>query len=109
MIVKAMTPGYFGLLVCLAVLGCEQAEIRGCDRVNGVTQNLWELEYTVQVPSNCPVPLGVVGEDKRAGAEILDYAPFDFLFGEVYVQSSDEFSRGYDIITFSESGTYALL
>jgi len=56
MIVKAMTRGCFGPLVCMLALACADIQIRGCDRVGGVDQNLWELDYTFQIPSNCPVP-----------------------------------------------------
>jgi hypothetical protein len=91
----------------MLALDCRDITIRNCQRVGGVDQNLWDLDYSFQIPSNCPVPLGGVGEWKDAGAEIIDNAPFDFRFAEVYVRSSDGSPRAYGINTFSELATYA--
>jgi len=91
----------------MLALACADIQIRGCDRVGGVDQNLWELDYTFQIPSNCPVPLGAVGERKDAGAEIIDNEPFDFRFAEVYVRSSEGTPRAYEMNSFSPLATYA--
>ena len=65
MIVKAMTRGSFGLLVCMLALSCDWPQLRGCIRVGGVDQNRWGLEYSMELPSNCPIPLGAVGEGSK--------------------------------------------
>lgn len=61
----------------------------------------------MQLPSDCPVPLGGVGERKSAGAEIIDNEPFNFRFAEVYVLSSDDNTQAYAFNTFNELDTYA--
>lgn len=106
MIGKAMTRGCFGLLICMLALSCGDPSIRGCQRVGGVDQNLWELDYSFQIPSDCPVPLGIVGERKDAGAEIIDYEPFDFNFAEVYIRASDTRPISYNVQTFTYLATY---
>lgn len=57
-------------IAVIATATCSQPQIRDCD-IDEITSDAL-LEYTAVIPSNCPVPLGAIGEQKDIGANVID-------------------------------------
>lgn len=51
--------------------GCQLPTIRGCDVVS-TSGNSFDLQYSMVIPSDCPVPLTSYGELKFTGASVTD-------------------------------------
>lgn len=50
------------------------------------------MDYELEIPKDCPVPLGAIGEEKTAGAFVYDYGDQDFLNGIVVIRNAaDEY------------------
>ncbi len=99
------------MLACCALSltagACDALDTRGCPLVAKNGSDSYLLEYELLIPSDCPVPLGGVGEVKSAGARVLDYGNRDFRYAEVHVESSDRRRLNSRITPFSNAGSYS--
>lgn len=76
-------------LLAMATGACDVPDTRGCPLVSRNGADIYELEYELLIPADCPVPIGTAGERKRAGARIRDMGIRDFFQAEVSVWNSD--------------------
>jgi hypothetical protein len=88
--------------------GCDAPDTRNCPLVASNGSDQYLLDYELLIPSNCPVPLGSVGEWKRAGANVFDYGVRDFRYAQVYVQNSDGAFMNQELDFFRDFGEYSL-
>jgi hypothetical protein len=105
-----MKPGAWHLVLAVVVstAGCDMPDTRGCPLVAHSSSNSYLLDYELLIPSHCPVPLGTIGEWKRAGARVFDYGNRDFLYAEARVADSELITRGSQVVRFSDYGEYSL-
>jgi hypothetical protein len=78
-----------GLTLTLAMAACNWSSIRNCQVEAGQDAGNYGLDYSMKIPTNCPVDLLYKGELKFAGAIILDYGNLDFDFAITTVQASN--------------------
>jgi hypothetical protein len=76
------------LVVAFVVSACDGVTPNKCQVVKSSDRsNPYDLDFAMMFPANCPVPLGSVGEYKRAGATVYDRGQQGDFFdarGEVY-------------------------
>lgn len=65
----------------------EQTQNCPVERYGG--SDTYGIQYELTLPARCPVPHGLRGEKKRAGARVFDTGNRDFTFAEVAVENSD--------------------
>lgn len=80
-----------GLVLCSAAPACNAdfTLVRNCPLTSYNRGDQYLLDYELEIPRNCPVPLGSAGEIKSAGAFIYDYGNSDFRFGHMVITNSD--------------------
>lgn len=80
---------------------CNVPTLRGCV-LDEITSDP-NLDYTAVMPSDCPVPLGSVGEEKFIGANVIDYNP-DFATNyrevKITVRNSGDAVKGTNTALF---------
>lgn len=100
------------ILSCVGTLivatACSGPTIRSCT-VGDILQPQASdsLEYTAWVPSECRVPLGIIGETKSIGATITDKGTQNYLYVIVSVLNGDNDNKGNDIELFLNFGSYS--
>lgn len=88
-------------MVSVGLFGaCDAPDTRNCPLVAKNGSDVYDLEYALLIPANCPVPIGQRGERKRAGARIVDGGAADFAFAEVVVRNSDGVGVAIDFDAF---------
>ena len=80
--------GLIGFVMVLAACSHDNARVYNCALRAYSTGGQYLLDYQLIIPRYCPVPLGVRGETKSAGAHIYDYGYSDFAFGGLVMQNS---------------------
>jgi hypothetical protein len=73
---------------------CDQPTIRDCPVLDGSRGNPFNLEVVAKIPSNCPVPLGQVGEEKFVGADVIDHGASEARIAEVQAKNSHHVTVG---------------
>jgi hypothetical protein len=80
------------LPTALAVLlapACDDLVVRGCSVTESSGSNTYGLDYEVLIPSDCPVPLAIPGEEtKYASAVVYDDGTSDFRWAVAEVENS---------------------
>jgi len=76
-------------LAVVALPACDDPTPRNCEVVSKRGSDIYNIKYELVLPADCPVPLGLVGEEKRAGARIFDEGARDFSYAEVQMSNSD--------------------
>lgn len=80
------------MLATLATLGAcniDNTLVRGCELQAYRNGQQYLPDFEMVIPSDCPVPLGVRGEIKRAGAQVYDYGNSDFAYGGLTMRNSN--------------------
>jgi hypothetical protein len=89
------------LPIAHVLTGCEPT-VRNCPVISkDPSTNLYNLEYSLLVPADCPVPLSSPGtEVKYAGAMIIDYGTRDFDYASVEIKNSKGKRQAHEVIGF---------
>ncbi len=90
------------ILVQAAMLAgaCDAPNTRNCPLIGKGGSDVYELEYELLIPSNCPVPIGTPGEIKRAGAYVRDRGKDEFVYAVAIVTNSAGQNVGFDFDLF---------
>lgn len=93
------------IVTVLALLGaCGDPQIRGCDLDDTFQDNSSEITVYAVMPSDCPVPLGVRGEEKFIGATVVDGGTRDYSHTTVNVTKWFGGQVGSDLASFVRQG-----
>lgn len=83
------------LLSLVAVLqvgltACDSTVVRNCPVIGkDPSSNIYNLDYKLIIPADCPVPLASPGTEKKyAAAKIYDYGTVDFRYATVKIKNS---------------------
>lgn len=93
--------GAIGLAVTVT---CSEPKIRDCDLDQVIQDQGHDLDYSAVMPSNCPVPLGNIGEPKFIGANVYDFNASDYFSTILEIRNSAGDLKGKDIALFSFYG-----
>lgn len=74
--------------------------IRDCALDEVISDNGHNLSYSAVMPSDCPVPLGAIGEQKFIGANIIDSGDDDYSLATTIVRNSAGVEKGSDLVAF---------
>jgi hypothetical protein len=93
-------------ILCVAALagglgGCDDY-VRNCPIIGrDPATNLYNLDYELLIPADCPVPLATPGsEEKYAAARILDLNTADMTYASVEVENSKGDRKAYELVVF---------
>jgi hypothetical protein len=84
----------------LASASCDWVTIRDCVLYDTLQDGSSQVSYTAVIPSNCPVPIGAIGEQKFMGATITDAGDVNYLVATVIIKNSNDNQVGSDIDLF---------
>jgi hypothetical protein len=90
---KTIPAAWIGILLIGA---CDDVVVHGCPLKESSTSNPYELSHELVIPTDCPVPVGTIGELKFAGATLYDDGPSNFSAARVYVTNSSGTLQNYD-------------
>lgn len=85
----------------LGSAGCEP-KVRNCD-ITGASpsSNLYNLEYKLLIPADCPIPLANPGaEKKRAAGQIMDLGTADLQWASLEITNSNGKVVGHNVAPF---------
>lgn len=69
--------------------------MRGCPLIEyGPPGNPYQLEFWLDTPARCPVPLGTIGEVKWIAGYVYDYGTYDFDYAVAMVLNNDRVFMG---------------
>jgi hypothetical protein len=79
-----------GALLVAALTGCGESYVKNCPMIGAnPSSNLYNLDYELVIPSECPIPLASPGtETKYAAAKIWDLGGSDMTQAAVEVKNS---------------------
>lgn len=85
---------------------CDDPDTRNCPLEGRAGADVYDLEYELLIPADCPVPIGAAGETKRAGAYIRDggVAQFDYAVAFVKNSAGQVVGDDYDFFSFIPGG-----
>jgi len=98
--------GIIELVVGLTA-ACSAPTVRNCELDLATPDNGHDLSYTAVMPSDCPVPLGMIGEEKFIGATLVDGGASDYGLTIVNVKNAAGQEVGNDKQTFLITGSGA--
>jgi hypothetical protein len=90
----------FGTSFAALISACGAPKIRDCDLQEPIADNGHDLSYSAVMPSNCPVPIGSIGEQKFIGANVVDGGAHDHGFVNITVRNSNGSEKGKDNAAF---------
>jgi hypothetical protein len=94
-------------LLCATVLlgglvGCDDDFVRNCPIIGrDPGTNIYNLDYELLIPADCPVPLASPGtEEKYAAGKIVDLATVDMAYASIEVENSSGNRKAYELVVF---------
>jgi len=86
--------------------GCGQQYVRNCPIIGAdPSSNVYNIQYDLLIPADCPIPLASPGSEKKfAAAMLTDLYPVDMRYARIEIKNSKGNSIGSEVTSFFGSG-----